>query len=281
MKTQFLTVMTALFVSCSSFAETETSTTTSRSSNADLKPLSGVRVSMQRMVKSSEGRYFLSLYAGIAQPHAVLYDLMEGTEIQFKGTQKGDQLNLRSIPSNDATTNTDNSAKEYNLLGTLNANTGIFKALLSDKTDTLGNSIQFEPAFKVENKPVFIFKFYGQNDASPYGKTLKRVDVLNKNNNAVVQSLSGFSAYPNSVGYLDINFDGYYDVILSDISQDRKAEDKHFIYWMYNPKTQQFQRSLQLDKIVGFPSLHGEKQQIDFGNGQLYQVENGLLNRVE
>ena len=115
MKTQFLTVMTALFVSCSSFAETDISTTTPRSPNTDLKPLSGVRVSMQRMVKSSEGRYFLSLYAGIAQPHAVLYDLMEGTEIQFKGTQKGDQLNLRSIPSNDAT-NTDNLAKEYNLL---------------------------------------------------------------------------------------------------------------------------------------------------------------------
>ena len=49
---------------------------------------------------------------------------------------------------------------------------------------------------------------------------------------------------------------------------------------MYNPKTQQFQRSPQLEKIVGFPSLHGEKQQIDFGNGQFYQVQNGLLNRI-
>ena len=49
----------------------------------------------------------------------------------------------------------------------------------------------------------------------------------------------------------------------------------------YNPKTGQFQRSPQLENIVGFPSLHGEKQQIDFGNGQIYQVADGLLNRLE
>ena len=49
---------------------------------------------------------------------------------------------------------------------------------------------------------------------------------------------------------------------------------------MYNPKTQQFQRSPQLEKVVGLPNLHGEKRQIDFGNGQLYQVDNGLLIKV-
>lgn len=273
MKTQFFIAMTALLISCASLAEMAAPTTTSNNQNADLKPLSGVRVSMQRMLKSGEGRYFLSLYAGIANPHAELTDFMEKSVIDFKGTQKGDQLDLKST---DGST----SANQYQLTGTLNANSGMFKVLLSDSKNTFGNSMQFEPAFKVENKPVFIFKFYGQNDANPYGKTLKRVDVLNKNNNTVVQSLTGFSAYPNSVGYLDINFDGYYDVILSDISQDRKVEDKRYVYWIFNPQTQKFQRSSQLDKIVGFPGLHGEKQQIDFGNGQVYQVEKGLLNRV-
>ena len=47
---------------------------------------------------------------------------------------------------------------------------------------------------------------------------------------------------------MDINFDGYYDVILSDLSQDRTIQDKRFIYWMYNPKTRQFQRSPQTEK---------------------------------
>lgn len=90
----------------------------------------------------------------------------------------------------------------------------------------------------------------------------------------------GFNAFAKSIGYMDINFDGYYDIILSDISQARTIKDKRYIYWIYNPKTQYFQRSPQLENIVGFPNLHGEKQQIDFGDGQLYQVENGLLNRM-
>ncbi len=269
MKKQLLAAMATLSISCFSFAETVTN------SNANtLMPLSGVRVSMQRMVKSSEGRYFMSLYAGINNPHAELYDLVENKTIGFKGTQKGDQLNLKSVSSEEST-------DTYQLSGVLNANTGLFKTLLSDQKNTFGTSIQFEPAFKVANKPVFVFKFYGQNDSTnPYGKTLQRIDVINKNNNTVMQTLTGFTGYPNSIGYMDINFDGYYDVLVSDVSNGRQVEDKRYIYWMYNPKTQQFQRSPQLEKIIGLPNLHGEKQQIDFGNGQLYQVENGLLNKV-
>lgn len=270
----FLTMMT-LSISCFSYAETQS---TSVQANTSLKPLSGVRVSMQRMLKSGEGRYYMNLYAGIAHPHGVLTDLMNGTTIDFKGTQKGDQLDLKSLASEADNT----TVGKYQLTGVLNANSGLFKATLLEAGKTAGQSIQFEPAFKVVNKPVFIFKFYGQDvPNSPFGKTLKRVDVLNKNNNTVVQSLTGFTGYPNSVGYMDINFDGYYDVIVSDLSQGRTVEDKRYIYWMYNPKTQQFQRSPQLEKIVGFPNLHGEKQQIDFGNGQVYQVENGLLIRVK
>ncbi|AYO55606.1 XAC2610-related protein [Acinetobacter wuhouensis] len=272
MKTQLIVAMAALSISCFSFAENIPNQTIADSKG--LQPITGVRVSMQRMVKSNEGRYFMSLYAGINNPHAELYDLVENKTIKFKGTQKGDQLNLKSVSSEDST-------DTYQLSGVLNANTGLFKALLSDQKNTFGTSIQFEPAFKVANKPVFVFKFYGQNDATnPYGKTLQRIDVINKNNNTVVQTLTGFTGYPNSIGYMDINFDGYYDVLVSDISNGRRVEDKRYIYWMYNPKTQQFQRSPQLEKIVGLPNLHGEKQQIDFGNGQIYQVENGLLNRI-
>lgn len=79
-----------------------------------------------------------------------------------------------------------------------------------------------------------------------------------------MQSLTGFTAYAGSIGFLDVNFDGYYDVVLADTSDSRKVEDKRFIYWMYNPKTKQFQRSPQLEKIAGFPALHGEKQRDRF-----------------
>ncbi|WP_374665890.1 hypothetical protein [Acinetobacter sp.] len=245
--------------------------------NTQLKSIGSVRVSMQRMLRSTDGRYFLDLYAGIWNPHGVLKDLAENKSIAFKGSQKGDQLKLKSVSVDSM----DGAAATYELSGKLDANTGLMTAeLLSSDSDDKA-AIHFEPAFKAVDKPVIVFKFYGaEGEGQPYGKALKRVDIVNKSNNMVMQSLSGFTAYAGSIGFLDINFDGYYDVVLADVSANRKVEDKRFIYWMYNPKTKLFQRSSQLENITGFPALHGDRQQIDFGNGQRYQVTNGLLNKI-
>jgi len=271
MKTKLLLCIAALSFSNLSMAETVLNA-------PEYKPLNHVRVSMQRMLKSTEGRYFLSLYAGIWNPHATLYDLGEEQTINLKGLQKGDQLNLKSVDADSENI----TNKTYQLSGMLNADSGDLKAMFAEGEDTLGKSIQFEPAIKISDKPNFIFKFYGLEDINqPYGSILKRIDIVNKNNNNVAQTLTGFTAFPKSIGYMDVNFDGYYDIVLSDISEERTIQDKRYIYWMFNPKTQKFQRSPQLEKIVGFPNLHGEKQQIDFGEGQLYQVEKGLLNRME
>lgn len=260
--------VTVLSFSSINHAETE-------GTSKNLIPLNDVRVSMLRMLRSTEGRYFLSLYAGIWNPHAVMTDLVENKNIAFKGLQKANQLTLKSVNSEKDSVPTG----EYQLIGNLNVNTGYFQTVLTEGSKNIGKNIQFEPAIKVSDKPAFVFKFYGVS-AVNYGAALQRVDVINKNNNQTIQTLTGFSAYPKSVGYMDINFDGYYDVILSDISQGKTVEEKRYIYWMYNPKTGQFQRSPQLDQIVGFPNLHGEKQQIDFGNGVVYQLKNGLLNRI-
>lgn len=271
MKIQTLLCIAALSLSCLSHAEVINS-----ASFNPLKQLSNVRVSMQRMLKSTDERYFLSIYAGIAKPHGTLYDLIENKNIEFRGTQLGNDLDLKAVQM-DLLEREDIAQ----IIGNLNVNSGVLKSNLIDQAG-MNHPVQFEPAFKVENKPLFTFKFYGvKADTQTQEQLLTRVDVINKTNNTVAQTLTGFSAYPNSIGYLDINFDGYYDVILSDLSQDRSVESKRYIYWMYNPKTQKFQRSPQLEKITGFPNLHGERKQIDFGNGQLYQVENGLLNRVE
>lgn len=268
MKFKIMLALTALTFSSINHAETG-------ANSKNLIPLNDVRVSMQRMLRSTEGRYFLSLYAGIWNPHAVMTDLVENKNIAFKGLQKANQLTLKSVNSEKDSAPTG----EYQLTGSLNANTGYFQTVLTEGSENVGKNIQFEPAVKVNDKPAFVFKFYGVSAAN-YGAAMQRVDVINKNNSQTIQTLTGFSAYPKSVGYMDINFDGYYDVILSDISQGKTVEEKRYIYWMYNPKTGQFQRSPQLDKIVGFPNLHGEKQQIDFGNGVIYQVKNGLLNRI-
>ena len=269
---------TKLILSVVGLAFCSLSTAEMLTNPTELKPLNDVRISMQRMLRSSEGRYFLSLYAGVWNPHGTLYDLVDNRIIKLKGLQKADQLNLNSIEIKpEVTGNT-----SYQLAGVLNANSGDLSAKLTQNTDITEQTLVFEPAIKISNRPNFMFKFYGTYEPKePYVMPLKRVDIINKNNNNVVQSLLGFTAFPKSIGYMDINFDGYYDIVLSDISQDRTIKDKRYIYWMYNPKTQQFQRSLALENIIGFPDLDGEKQQINFGNGQLYQVENGLLNRIE
>ena len=111
----------------------------------------------------------------------------------------------------------------YQLIGVLNANTGVLKATLTGQQDTSASSLQFEPAFKVLDKPVLLFKFYGvQREDQPYGRSLKRIDVMNKNNGQVMQTLEGFNTFGNSIGFLDVNFDGYYDVVLSDTSDGLK-----------------------------------------------------------
>ena len=266
------TILSLITLSIGSLVHAEDSV--SKPSVNPLSQLNNVRVSMQRMLKSTDNQYFLSLYAGVPNPKATLTVLENADTIALKGTQKGNDLILNADLSTQP-----NIEVVKKITGVLDSNSGIFQTKILIDEDW--SSIQFDPAFKVENKPLFIFKFYGvKADTQKQEQLLTRVDVVNKTSKAVAQSLTGFSAFPNSIGYMDINFDGYYDIILSDLSQDRTIQDKRFIYWMYNPKTQQFQRSPQLEKIVGFPNLLGEKQQIDFGNGQVYQVENGLLNKI-
>ena len=273
MYSKILVSLTALIIPSLSFAEPANNFGIN-----PLKQLNNARVSMQRMVKSTDGNYFMSLYAGIANPHATMFNLKDQSITEFRGTQKGNQLNLFSINTDPQQQN----FEQVQLNANLNVNSGILQGSLLTPHNLNAETVQFEPAFKVVNKPLFTFKFYGvKADTQAQEQLLTRVDVMNKTTNTIAQTLTGFSAYPGSIGYMDVNFDGYYDVILSDLSRERKVTDKRYIYWMYNPKTKQFQRSPQLEKIVGFPNLNGITQQINFGEGQVYQVEKGLLSRIE
>ena len=271
MNNKILLCIIALFIPSLSFAEPASS----GMSSEQLKPLNNVRVSMLRMLRSTDNQYFLNLYAGIWNPHGTLYDESASTAYALKGTQKADQINLLAVSAEGMAT-----PNNETLSGELNANTGIMQA--NWNTSLGATSLSFEPAFKTADKPVVVFKFYGVDHSQyPAGKALTQVDVIDKKTNKLLQSLTGFTAFANSIGYMDVNFDGYYDVVLSDVSNGKKIEDKRFIYWMFNPKTHQFQRSAQLDALIGFPRLRGDQQQIDFGEGQLYQVKGGLMYLVQ
>lgn len=263
-------LLSCLFFPGLVFAETEMGT-----SDNVLKQLTNVRISMQRMLKSSDEKFYLSLFAGVPKPHGVIYQFESQQYTKLNGTQKGDQIELSSALQG----NLENITQ---LSGTLNSNTGILDAILKSGSEEKSQPLKFEPMIKAVDKPILTFKFFGVKADNPtHDQLLTRVDVMNKADKTLFQTLTGFTAFPNSIGYLDINFDGYYDVILSDLSQDRTIADRRYIYWMYNPKTKQYQRSSQLEKIVGLPELDGINQQINFGNGQIYQVKNGLLSKLE
>ena len=208
MKAHVLLGACALTISAVSSAQTTTS-------NETLQPLKKVKVSMQRMLKSNDGRYYLDLYAGIPSPHAHLTDTQSNKKIDFKGLQKWQQLTLRSYAVNDKGV----ASTEYALDGNLNIISSQFSAQFNGKGTN--QKIQFAPAFKAVDKPALQFNFFGN-------KNLKRVDVINKADGKVMQTLTGFTAFPNTIGYLDINFDGYYDVVLSNLD-GYKVEDKRFI----------------------------------------------------
>ena len=270
-----------LGVSALSHAEIATNTKNSASSTVQqdqYKNLSNVKINMQRMLRSTDGQYYLDLYAGVWNPRGTLTDLHSDKFVRFEGLQKADMLNLASLVSPaDASL----EAGDYQLSGQLNAVSGNFNAKLIQKNQIQGKELKFQPAFKAANKPALFFKFYTPSNAATMNNFIERIDVIDQKTQKVVQQLTGFKAYNQSVDYKDINFDGYYDLVLTDASNGRWAEDQYHIYWMYNPKTGKYQRSSQLEKIQGYPNLDGIKQQINFGNGSIYQVENGLLNKIQ
>lgn len=57
----------------------------------------------------------------------MLKDLAETKSIAFKGNQKGDQLNLKSVSVDSM----DESAPKYELSGKLDANTGLMASVLA------------------------------------------------------------------------------------------------------------------------------------------------------
>src|SRR5690606_13028687 len=127
----------------------------------NFKTITNVRVSMQRMLRSDDGGYFLDLYAGISNPHGTLHDLTNQKKIAFKGSQKGDQLNLKSV-SVKGEVITD---EQYQLNGNLNPNTGEISAVFIAQKNNENIPIQFRPAFIAVERPLYIFKFYGVENA--------------------------------------------------------------------------------------------------------------------
>lgn len=273
MKLSFVCYLLAILPICGLAQRTTDIEQKKTNSDAELV-LDNVRVSMQRLLRSTDNEYFLSLYMDVLHPNATLTSFKDNVTIQLKGEQKDDQVLFKAEqPSDDS-----NAIQE--LKGQLNYKTNVFKSTLVNHAGVIRIK-KFEPAFKVKNMSDVSFNFYGISKANhPFKRFMTRIEVFDKANQKSMQILEGFQAFPNSIGYMDVNFDGYYDVVLSDLSEDKRLQDRRFIYWIYDSVQQKFNRAEHYEQIVGFPLLHGDKQHIDFSNGQVYVIVEGILKPV-
>ena len=248
---------------------------------APLQALSGVPIKVQRMLQSQDGRYVLELTAGVWNPEARLIDTQTHQVWILQGLQKGNTLTLNTVMvSQEVGQQTASALKLIKLEGVLNTDNGTLQATLSDTAQDLQRRVSFIPLVQVKNKPTFTFNFYGAVDAVNNSKRIEAIDVIDKKTGKRIDRLTGFTAQGTSVEYKDINYDGHFDLVLVSADQAVDPQNQQYIYWMYNPKTNQYQRSPQLEKITGYPKLIADKQQLDFGNQKIYQVENGLLKRL-
>lgn len=246
-------------------------------SSKTLIPIDHVEIWVNRALKSQNGTYLLNLSSGYWKPKATLYDLANHQATSFEGLQKGNTISLTSYTPDMS----EQARGELSLVGNLNVETGIYTATLKNTQDTLQQAFIFSPLVQVANRPTFLFKFYGVEDQNTHQKYIQKIDVIDRKTKKLYQQLTGFNAYSNSMGYADLNFDGYFDLVLRDASHGTQVENSHSIYWMYNPETKKFQRSPQLEVLGGTPLIYIDKQQVNFGDGQLYQIKNGQFYKVK
>ena len=230
-----------------------------------VKALTGVKLITERDWISADGLYFLNLYTGKWNPNGTLFYLTKRGGVSFEGFQKGLEIKLKSFNpelSYEAT-------PEYQIQGTLDITQNRFLATMINHYENTTRKVTFKPAIPVDHRPLLNFKFYGVEDHEQYRAWITKIEVIDKRNqDAVKQTLTGFKANDYAVYYADLDYDGYFDLIL-DVGE--RVEDDVMLFFRYDPTQQQFVKSTQWDHLDGQPTRYPQKQQLNFGQGILYQ----------
>lgn len=240
-----------------------------------VKALTEVKLITERDWISADGLYFLNLYTGQWNPNGTVFYLTKRGGVSFEGFQKGLEIKLKSFNpelSYEAT-------PEYQIQGTLDITQNRFLATMINHYENTTRKVIFNPAIPVDHRPLLNFKFYGVEDHEQYRTWITKIEVIDKRNqDAVKQTLTGFKANDYAVSYTDLDYDGYFDLIL-DVGE--RVEDDVMLFFRYDPTQQQFIKSTQWDHLDGRPTRYPQKQQLNFGQGILYQkMSNGQWKQV-
>ena len=254
----------------SAIGSTQAATPIKPSSPQSSKLITDVTTYVQRDWRSDDGQFFLTLYSGVWNPHGTLFFLKKRGGLSVEGFQKGLNISLASFDPEIGL----EAPPEYAVTGVLNLRSNTLTGSVThypEGTATVRKTT-FTPAIPIKEKtyPQYTFKYYGFEDPNQYRATITRVEVINKDTKAVVQTLTGFKAQSYSVTYADMNYDGYFDIVL-DVGED--VMDEKYIYWLYEPQSKKFVRNKTLEAISGYPTRYPHKK-------QLYLNKDALLERV-
>ena len=257
----------AVALLASGMSYTQAATPTKQSTS--VKPVTEVITNVQRDWLSDDGQFLLTLYTGVWNPHGTLFYLKERGGVSLEGFQKGLNITLKSFDPEVGL----QAPPEYAIAGTLNLrnNTLIGTVTHYPESQATVRKTKFTPAIPIKGAyPQFVFKYYGFDNPAGYRSIITRVDVINKDTKALVQTLRGFEAGSYSTHYADMNYDGYLDLVL-DVGKE--LHDNDYVYWLYEPKSKKFVRNKTLEAIPGYPSRYPHKR-------QLYLNKDALLERV-
>ena len=239
-----------------------------------VKPITDVITYAERDWRSDDGKFLLTIYSGVWNPHGTLFYLNKDDGISVEGFQKGLNITLKSYDPEVGL----EAPPEYAIDGTLNlrSNTLVGAVTHYPEGKATIKKTTFTPAIPIKTYPQFSFKYYGIDNDLWYRSTITRVDVIDKDTKKVVQTLSGFEASAYSTRYVDMNYDGYFDLVLNAAEGDHSEK---YIYWLYDPQSKKFVRNKTLEAVLGYATRYPHKQLARFDDDTLQRVE-GQWKRV-
>lgn len=253
---------------------TKTSSTSTSASKKPVKLITDVTTYAERDWRSDDGKFLLTIYSGVWNPHGTLFYLNKDDGVSVEGFQKGLNITLKSY---DAEIGLE-APPEYAIDGMLNLRNNTLVATVTHypEGEATSRKTTFTPAIPVKTYPQFTFKYYGVDSDRWYRSTITRVDVINKDTKKVVQQLTGFEASAYSTRYVDMNYDGYFDLVLNTAEGDHSEK---YIYWLYDPASKNFVRNKTLESVLGYATRYPHKQQARFKDDTLKRV-NGQWKKV-
>lgn len=222
-----------------------------------------VQLWTERDLISNDDKYILQLHTGAWNSGGILYWVGTSDSIHFDGKQKGLSFTLNSFVPGEGV-----KPPEYKITGKLIPHLNRFDAELHHLPSKIVEEATFGSLFWQPDFPQHYIEFWGA--PQPYNQvSVKEIRVLERESRKLLQTLDvshtstiyteGLAAH-----YVDLNFDGYFDLAMQ-VGGD--FEPGGYRYWLYNAQSRQFELSEELSKLTRYPSRDIIRREIRFLEG--------------